>query len=170
MSKLSAKIKEEIEAIIPPTLFFFVALHLVAFIRALMTEGTGIQLSTSLSVTVAALVLGKAVLIADMLPFINRYPTKPLAYNVIWKTVIYTLVSLFVHYLEHLIHFWRQTGSLLAGNQKLFAEIVWPHFFAIQILLVVLIFCYCMIHELIRVVGRRRALDIFFKPPPAGHP
>ena len=52
MSKLSAKIKEEIEALIPPTLFFFISLHLVALVRALMLKGTGIALGTSVSVTV----------------------------------------------------------------------------------------------------------------------
>ena len=57
MSTLTAKIKEELYAMLPPTLFFFIALHLVAFIRILMLKGTGIPLSTSVSVTVAALVL-----------------------------------------------------------------------------------------------------------------
>src|SRR5436309_3270143 len=126
MGKVSAKIKEEIEAMIPPTIFFFVALHIVAFVRALMVRGTGIAPGGSASVAVAALILGKSVLIADLLPFINRYPTKPLIYNVLWKTIIYALVATIVHYLEHLIEFWRKTGSLAAGNRKLFAEIVWP--------------------------------------------
>ena len=34
MSKFSAKVKEEIEALIPPTLFFFIALHIVALSAA----------------------------------------------------------------------------------------------------------------------------------------
>ena len=55
------KIKEEVAAVLPPTLFFFVALHLIALVRTLMLEGSGIKLGTSLSVTIAALVLGKAV-------------------------------------------------------------------------------------------------------------
>jgi hypothetical protein len=42
MGKLSAKINEEIEALLPPTIFFFVALHIVSFVRALMLRGTGI--------------------------------------------------------------------------------------------------------------------------------
>ena len=63
-----------------------------------------------------------------MLPFINRYPDKPLAYNVAWKTTIYVLVAMLIHYLERLVDFWRQAGSLVVGNQKLLAEIVWPHF------------------------------------------
>ena len=37
----------------------------------------------------AALILGKAVLLADMLPLINRYPDRPLGFNVAWKTLIY---------------------------------------------------------------------------------
>jgi hypothetical protein len=89
--------KEEIEALLPPTIFFFVALHIVSLVRVLMLKGTGIATGTSVSVTVMALILGRAVLLADLLPFINRYPTKPLIYNMVWKTVIYTLVALLVH-------------------------------------------------------------------------
>src|SRR4249920_636947 len=124
MSKLSAKIREEIETLFWPTIFFFITLHLVALMRVLMLKGTGVAVGTSVSVTVAALVLGKAVMIADSLPFINRYPDRPLIYNVAWKTAIYVLVAMLVHYLEHLVDFWRATGSLVAGNEKLLAEIV----------------------------------------------
>jgi hypothetical protein len=164
MSKLSAKIKEEIGELIPPTLFFFIALHLVALLRVLILKGTGIALGTSLSVTVAALILGKSVLIADLLPFINRYPDKPLVYNVTWKTTLYVLVSMLVHYLERLVDFWREAGGFIAGNQKLLAEIVWPHFWAIQILLVVLILTYCTLRELVRVIGGDKVRQIFFGP------
>jgi hypothetical protein len=164
MSKLSEKIKEEIEALLPPTIFFFVALHLVAFVRVLMLKGSGIALGTSVSVTVAALVLGKAVLIADLLPFINRYPDRPLAYNVAWKTTIYFLIALLVHYLEHLVEFWRQAGGFIEGNQKLLAQIVWPHFWAIQIFLLVLILMYCTMREFVRVMGADKVRQIFFGP------
>ena len=167
MTKLFTKLKEEIKALLPPTIFFLVALHLVALIRVLMLKGTGIAVSTPLQVTLAALILGKAVLVADLLPFINRYPDKPLIYNVAWKTTIYVLVAMLVHYLERLADFWKEAGSLVAGNQKLLAEIVWPHFWAIQILLVVLILMYCTMHELVRVIGRDKVLEIFFGTPPA---
>ena len=102
-----------------------------------------------------------------MLPLINRFPNKPLIYNIAWKTVIYLLISAVLHYLERLIDFWRQTGSFVAGNEKLLSVIIWPHFFAIQILLFVLIAMYCTMHELVRVIGREKALRIFFGPMPA---
>ena len=42
MSKLFAKVKEEIIAVLPPTIFFFITLHLVAIVRVLMLKGSGI--------------------------------------------------------------------------------------------------------------------------------
>jgi hypothetical protein len=166
MNKLSAKLKEEFVALIPPTIFFFVALHIVAFVRVLMLKGTGISPLGSLSVAIAALILGKAVLVADMLPLINRFPDKPLIYNVAWKTLIYLVVSALIHYLERLVEFWRQAGGLIAGNEKLLSEMVWPHFWAIQIILFVLIAMYCTIHELARVIGKEKLLGVFFGPLP----
>jgi hypothetical protein len=161
------KLKEEFFKLLPPTIFFFVALHIVAFVHVLMLERTGISPSSSVSIAIAALLLGKAVLIADMLPMINRFPNKPLIYNVAWKTVIYWLISVAIHYVERLIEFWRQTGSFAAGNEKLLSEIIWPHFWAIQIILFVLIAMYCMMHELVRVMGKEKAMRIFFGPMPA---
>ena len=167
MTKLSTKLKDELFKLLPPTIFFFVALHIVAFVRVLILKGTGISPLSSMSIAVAALILGKAVLIADMLPMINRFPNKPLIYNVGWKTLIYLLAATLIHYLERLVDFWRQTGSFVAGNQKLLSEIVWPHFWAIQIILLVLIVMYCTTHELVRVIGREKVLRIFFGPMPA---
>jgi len=100
MSKLLEKIWQEFVAILPPTIFFFVTLGIIAVVRVLMLRGTGIPTASLLQIAIGALILGKAVLIADMLPIVNRYPDKPLAYNVVWKTVIYFLVAVVIHYLE----------------------------------------------------------------------
>ena len=60
MSPLATKLKEECLALLPPTLFFFLMLHLVALLRALMLTGTRITLSTSWQVTLSARLRGKA--------------------------------------------------------------------------------------------------------------
>lgn len=166
MHKIFEKLKEEFFAILPPTIFFFVMLHIVAIIRVLVARGSHFEPMSTVSIAVASLILGKAVLIADMLPPINRYPDKPLAYNVAWKTIIYLLVASIIHYLERLIEFSRQAGGVIAGNEKLFTEIVWPHFWAVEILLFVLIVNYCTARELVRVIGREKALRLFFGPTP----
>ena len=166
MSKTTEKIMEEIKALIPPTLYFFVVLHIIALIRALMTKNTGITVDTTMSVAVAALILGKSVLLADMMPFINRFPEKPLVWNVAWKTVIYFLVASIIHYLERLYDFWKIERGFAAANEKLLSVIIWPHFWAIQILLAVLILTYCVISELVRVLGADRMKQMFFGPMP----
>ena len=166
MRKIADKIWEEFLAIIPPTVFFFIALHVVALIHALMLAGTGIPPFESMSMLIGALLLGKAVLIADMLPLINRFPYHPLIYNVAWKTLIYVVLATLLHYLENLFEFSRKAGGILAGNRKLFSEIIWTHFWAVEILLLVLILMYCTMHELVRVIGKEKVKRIFFGPMP----
>ena len=166
MHKIFEKLKEEFFAILPPTIFFFMALHIVAFIRVLMTRGSHFEPISTVSIAVGSLILGKAVLIADMLPPINRYPDKPLVYNIAWKTVIYLLMASVIHYVERLIDFSWQAGGVIAGNEKMLAEMVWPHFWAVEILIFVLILMYCTARELVRVIGREKALRLFFGPTP----
>src|SRR5689334_134889 len=156
MHKVFEKLKEELFAVLPPTIFFFVALHIVTFIRVLIAKGTHFQPVSTMSIAIASLILGKAVLIADMLPPINRYPNKPLAYNILWKTMIYLLMASIIHYVERLIDFSRQAGGLVAGNEKLLSKIVWPHYWAVEIVLFILILVYCTARELGRVIGREK--------------
>ena len=165
MNKGFEKIKEEFLSALPPTLFFFISLHIVGLIRVLMTQGTGLQVSSSIQIALAALILGKAVLLADLWPPINRFPEKPLVYNIVWKTVIYYAVASFIHYLERLYDFAKEAGGIVPGNEKLLSEIVWPHFWALQIILLVIIFNYCVIRELGRVLGERHMIRMFFHQP-----
>ncbi|MGF6372757.1 hypothetical protein OKW40_005573 [Paraburkholderia sp. RAU6.4a] len=167
MSTLPGKIKHEIMKAMPPTLFFFFILHVVSLIRSLMVKGTGLSIPTTTSVLIASLILGKSVLVADMLPFINRFPDKPLIWNVSWKTLIYAIVALIVHYLERLYEYWKEAPNLVVANRALMADISWARFWAIQILLVTLILMYCAIGELARVIGHHGLKTIFFGPLPA---
>ena len=163
MSKATEKIKEEFLALLPPTIFFFIALNIVALVRRLMTEGTGLPPSSFAEIAVGALIIGKAVLLADLWPAINRFPDRPLVYNIGWKTLIYYVVATVIHYLERLYDAAKQAGGIAAGNEKLLAEMIWPHFIAIQIILLALILNYCVIRELGRVLGEQRMIDIFFR-------
>lgn len=162
MPRKISKVREEIRTLIPSVLFFFIALHIVVLIRTLMLEGNGIATTTSVSIIIASIVLAKAVLIADLLPFINKYPKKPLIYNVVWKTSIYFIISVFIHYAELFIELWYKKGSFDIAYNQFDAAFVWPRFLALQILLFVLIFMYCTMRELIRVIGPDKVWHIFF--------
>ncbi len=97
-----------------------------------------------------------------MIPLINRFSERPLIYNVAWKTLVYIVIALLVRYVEHLIPFIREHGSLTVANRQLLHEVVWPHFWAIQIWFLVLFFFYCALRELVRVIGKDRVIHIFF--------
>jgi len=166
LSRIVARLKQELLEVIPPAVFFFIAFQVIAFTRALMLKEYGIRVSTFMAATVGALIVAKVVLIVDLLPFVNRFPEKPLIYNTVWKTAIYMFAAFIVRYVEHLIPFLRQHRDFAAANRHLLEEVVWPHFWAIQIWLLVLFFVYCSLRELVRVLGRERVRRIFFGPAP----
>jgi len=124
----------------------------------------GAPVPVTASVLIASLVPGKSVLVSDMLPFINRFPERPLIWNVGWKTLIYAIVALVVHYLERLYEYWKEAPGISAANHQLLAAMNWPRFWAVQILLVTLIFVYCVIAELARVIGHHKLKTMFFGP------
>ncbi len=135
--------------------------------RALILRQYGVHVSALAGATIGALLVAKAVLIADMLPAVNRFPEKPLIYNVVWKTLIYVVGALMVHYLEHLVPVWWRLGNVVAASRQVVDEVVWPHFWVIQLWLVVLLFVYCAWREFVRAIGREKALAMFFGFPAA---
>ena len=102
MSGFPARLKHEFLEAVPPFIYFFVAFHLVAVIRALMQQEYGIQAGTVMNATIAALIVAKVVLLADLVPLVNRFPDKPLVYNIVWKALIYQAAAIGVAYLERL--------------------------------------------------------------------
>jgi uncharacterized membrane protein len=162
MSNIIKTLKTEFLEILPVTIFFFIALHLVAFTEALILREYSVHVSTTALVTVSALVLGKAILIADKLPFINRFPNKPLIYNIVWKTFIYLLIALFLRYLEVLIPMLVKHQSWSLANQHMQQEVVWPHFWAVNIWVWALLLGYAIVRELVRAQGKREVIKLFF--------
>jgi hypothetical protein len=161
MQKILSAIKRELLEIIPPTFFFFVAFNVLTYTKKLMLEQYGIEFSGFVTAAVGALIVAKVVLLADRIPFINKYPDKPLIYNAAWKTVIYVLVALIVRFLEYLIPHWWKYRDLSVALDRLWNETIWPHFWAIQIWLVCLFFVYVSFREFARAVGEERFFKMF---------
>jgi hypothetical protein len=161
---MSDKRKSKLLSVIPTVLFFFIVFQLLAFTRALILKGYGIQASTFLQATIAALVVGKVVVLADLLPMMNRFPNRPLVYNIVWKTSIYMVTAIVVRYAEHLIPRMLEYRNLTGANSHLLDEVIWPHFWLVQLWLLVCFFMYCTIRELGRVLGREKVRAMFLGP------
>jgi hypothetical protein len=154
-------LKEEFLKVLPPTIFFFITFCLLLMTRRLILREYGLPLTGFANAIIGALIVGKVVLVVDNFRFMNLYPHKPLIYNVLWKTSVYLLATLLVRYVEHLIPFVKQYGGIDEGNRHLLEEIIWPHFWLIQMWLVVLFFAFCSMRELIRSIGKTVFLGMF---------
>ncbi|MCC6428983.1 MAG: hypothetical protein IT435_19455 [Phycisphaerales bacterium] len=162
MTSLGHKLKHEARELVPVSLYFFISFQLLALTQQLMLESWGIKASSFAAATITALVVAKVVLIADHVPFLNRFPDKPLVYNIVWKTAIYFAASFVLRYLEHLIHFWRKASDFDEANRRLLDEVVWPHFCGVQLWLLILLLVFCAARELARALGREKMVRMFF--------
>ena len=164
MNTAIRRLKHELMEALPPFIYFFIAFHLVAVIRSLMEHQYGIEAATVMNTTIAALIVAKVVLLSDLLPLVNRFPEKPLVYNIIWKTLIYQLVAILIIYLEHLWEAYREFESLKAANSHMIDALIWPHFWLVQILMLVLFLQYCTLRELARAKGGKWMRALFLGP------
>ena len=77
--------------VLPPTIFFFVGFNLILWTKRLILEEHGVEFSGFLTATLAALLVGKAVLVTDNLPFMRRFDGAPLIQPILFKSAIYWL-------------------------------------------------------------------------------
>jgi len=125
-----------------PTLFFFVGFNLILFTKRLILAQYLIQFAGFFVATVAALVVGKAVLVANTMPFLRRFDNAPLAYPILFKTVVYTLFVFLARLIEAFVH--------------------WAQFIATQLWIFVLFLIYVTATELNDLLGDGELFKIVF--------
>jgi hypothetical protein len=170
MRNILKKIKHEFLSILPLTIFFFISFCLLILTNNLIARRYGLPLFSFASAAVGSLIVGKVVLIADNLSFIDKFPEKPLIYNTVWKTSVYMVAAIAVRYVERLIEFARRYGGISEGNRQILSEMTWEKFWFVMVWLSVLFFIFCGFRELIRVIGREYAVRIFFGSPDKREP
>lgn len=152
----------EIREIIPPTIFFFIAFALLLLTQALVLQEHDIDAWDWGRAIVGALIVGKVVLIVDHFRFVDRYPDRPLIWNVLWKTLIYNVAATAVHYLEQLLPRIFDGESFAAANRALYAATDWEHIVLTHMWLAVLLLAYCGGRELVRAIGPAKVRRMFF--------
>lgn len=165
MNTIIERLKQEFLNVIPAAIFFFVAFQLLALTMAVILKEYDIEIWNFVAAAIGAFIIAKVIMVVDLLPFVNRFPDKPLIYNVTWKVAIYFVATFLFRYVENLFYFVREYGDLAMANRHLFDNIVWSRFWIIQIWLLVLLLMYCVVKELVRVFGRDRVREVFFGAP-----
>ncbi|MEL6217398.1 MAG: hypothetical protein AAFR79_02860 [Pseudomonadota bacterium] len=154
----------EFKHMLPPTVFFIISFNVIVLTVALLAEKAGAGWGAHAAATFAAMVCGKAVIVADKLPFFNRYPDRPLIWNVAWKTALYVAVTFLFRLAEALVAAATGEYGFAAGLEHEVSAFSWARFAAIQLWLVILFFAYTAFGEVIGQVGRSRMIAMFFGP------
>ena len=154
---------EQVKHVLPPTIFFLVGFNLILWTKRLILEEQGIEFSGFFTATVAALLVGKAVLVTDNLPFMRRFDGAPMIQPILFKSAIYWLCVLIVRLAEGLVHFLAAGGVIADFPEHLVQHFSWPRFLSIQIWLTVLFLIYVTIHELNMLFGDGELFRLFFR-------
>jgi hypothetical protein len=93
--RIGARLLHEAREALPPTIFFFVGFNFIVATTNLLLADYAVAVSSFMLATVAALVVGKAVLVANAMPYLRRYDRAPLIQPILYKTAFYWVVVFF---------------------------------------------------------------------------
>src|SRR5262249_7885740 len=142
---------------------FFIGFNLVLWTKRMILQEHDIEFSGFLVATMAALLVGKAVLVTDHMPFMRRFDGAPLVQPILFKAAIYWVCVFLVRLGEGLSHFPRDGGALISFPRHLIDSFSWPRFLTIQVWLMVLFLIYVTIHELNGLFGDGELYRLFFR-------
>jgi hypothetical protein len=104
-SGIGARLLHEAREALPPTLFFFIGFNFIVLTTNLLVAQYLVAVSNFMLATMAALVVGKAVLVANKIPLLRRYDRAPLIQPILFNTAFYWVIVFFARLLERFVHF-----------------------------------------------------------------
>lgn len=159
-------LKHEFLKMLPPTLYFFVLLHIILFARNLLAEEWGIKGASSALATIGALIIGKSILIVDALPLFSRLGKKRLIYDIAARSTLYVAIAMALQFLEEFIPLLVKHEGATEASKHVISEIDWPQFWVRHIIIVVSLIFYTTITGVMRVLGRKTVLATLMNPVP----
>jgi hypothetical protein len=161
--RIGRRLLYEFREVWPPTIFFFIGFNFVVFTTNLLVADYAVAVSSFMLATLAALVVGKAVLVANKMPFLTRYDRAPLVRPILFKTAVYWIIVFLARLLERFVHFSvmerRPPGDFFPYMITTFS---WHRFFGISLWILVLFLIYVTASEFSHLFGRGEIPRLFF--------
>lgn len=161
-SRAVALVIKEIKEALPPVVFFAIGFNLIELTTQLVLDDYLVRFANYLVATGAALVVGKAVLLANVIPLVRRFDTGPLIQPILFKTVFYTVVVLLVRCLEKIVEYGLGGGTLAGIPGYVGHHFSWHWHAAVQIWIFVLFLIYVSVTELDARLGHGELATILF--------
>jgi hypothetical protein len=151
---------------LPPTIFFFVGFNFIVLTTNLLVAHYLVAVSSFMLATLAALVVGKAVLVANKMSLLRRYDRAPLIQPILYKTAFYWVVVFLVRLLERFVHFALDGNPPDGFPSYLITTFSWRRFSAISLWVLVLFLIYVTALEFSRLFGPGELRRLFFTARP----
>jgi hypothetical protein len=165
--RISARLLHEAREALPPTIFFFVGFNFVVLTTNLLVAQYLVAVSNFMLATVAALVVGKAVLVANKIPLLRRYDRAPLVQPILFKTAFYWVIVFFARLLERFVHFVFEGNPPGDFISYLITTFSWHRFSAISLWILVLFLIYVTATEMSHFFGPGELQRLFFTSRPS---
>ena len=108
--RLLAFVVKELKEVLPPTVFFAAGFNLIVLTIDLILADYLSSFANFMIATMAALVVGKSVLVANAIPVLRRFDTAPVIQAVLFKTI-------FIGRWFSLCGSWRSLGSTFSPEE-----------------------------------------------------
>jgi hypothetical protein len=161
--RAGAFLLHEFLEILPPTIFFLIGFNLIVLTTNLILADYGGQFASFMLATAGALIVAKALLVANAMPAIRRYDRAPLIRPILFKTVFFWVAVFIARLLEHWIEYLLSGDYVFGGFLKHeTATFSWHRFIAIQLWIFVLFLVYVTASEFNRLFGHGELSRILF--------
>lgn len=139
---------------LPPTIFFFVVFNFIVLTTNLLVADYAVAVSNFMLATLAALVVGKAVITANAMPIMKLFDRAPLIQPILFKTAVYWVAVFFTRLGERFVNF-----SIVHGNhprgflEYLVSSFSWHRFIAVSLWICALFLIYVTASEFSHFFG-----------------
>lgn len=162
MSAIVDKVKEEVRKILVVAVFFSTGFCLIHVCNRLLTEGSNVQIANITKGLIGGFIVAKVLLMMDLLPFVDAFPSRPLVNNVVWKSSLYVTGGIVFLYIEPFIKNLFKGLGLYASHLHAWEELMLPRTWATVIFLAMLMVVFVAFQELSRVIGKEEMKRMFF--------
>ena len=167
--RAGARILHELRGALPPTIFFFVGFNFIVLTTNLLVADYAVAVSNFMLATVAALIVGKAVITANAMPFLKLFDRAPLIQPILFKTAVYWIAVFLARLAERFVHF-----AVIERNRPgdfaayLISTFTWHRFIAISLWILVLFLIYETASEFSQLFGPAEMRRLLFAYRPSG--
>lgn len=167
IARAGAFILEEVRHALPPTIFFAIGFCFILATQKLILSEDLLAAVSYLAAVMAALIVGKAVLVADKMPFLRRFDNAPLIQPILFKTFVYWGFVFIARLLEGWVHYMLHDSRVLGYIAGALEELNVHRFLFIQVWIFVLFLMYVSVTELNRLMGEGQLFRLLFRYAPS---